>query len=114
MREEYTKSIAKIEDELIALKTASSYTSVKNASYGSMWQVSTGLYRITYDNNNNYICTQGYLGGIGNEWGPPSFRTQSGNTQIMEVVTTTTSGAVQTVPLTLVSNWPIVFVQKIV
>lgn len=113
MGEDYIKLITAIENELLALKTASSYTSVKNASYGASWQVSTGLYRITYDSNNNDICTQGYLGSAGNEWGPPDFRTPSNNTQIMEVVTTTTEGVIQTAPLTLVSNWPVISITRI-
>lgn len=113
MRDEYTGALQKIKDELLALKTASSYTSVKNASYGETWQVSTGLYRVIYDNSNNHICAQGYIGSKDNKWGPPSLRTQSGNTQVIEVVTTTTDGSIQTVPLTIISNWPIISVQKI-
>lgn len=109
----FSEEILYIENELLRLKTASNYTSVKSASYGEQWQVSTGLYEITYENGGNEICANAYLGSTGDKWGRPHLRTPSDSKQIAEVITTDTSGVVNTVNMTIVSNCPIISVKKI-
>lgn len=111
MNNEFDKELKYIEEELLKLKTASEYTSIKNASVFSNLRVTTGLYRITYKASDNPIIATVYKGIPGN-FGNYYLRTPSGNTQIVEVVTTYWSNADQRYytdenTLTIISNTPV-------
>lgn len=111
MNNEFDKELKYIEEELLKLKTASEYTSIKNASVFSNLRVTTGLYRITYKASDNPIIAMVYKGIVGNH-GRYYLRTPSGNTQIVEVVTTYWSNADQRYytdenTLTIISNTPV-------
>lgn len=117
MKNEFDKEIKYIEDELLDLKTASEYTSIKNASVFSNLRVTTGLYRITYKQSDNPIIAMVYK-GIPANYGVYYLRTPSGNTQIVEVVTTYWSNPDQTYytdenTLTIISNTPVLGIERI-
>lgn len=117
MKNEFDKEIKYIEDELLDLKTASEYTSIKNASVFSNLRVTTGLYRITYKQSDNPIIAMVYK-GIPANYGVYYLRTPSGNTQIVEVVTTYWSNPDQTYytdenTLTIISNTPVLNIERI-
>lgn len=117
MNNEFDKELKYIEEELLKLKTASEYTSIKNASVFSNLRVTTGLYRITYKASDNPIIATVYKGILGN-YGRYYLRTPSGNTQIVEVVTTYWSNADQRYytdenTLTIISNTPVESIVRI-
>lgn len=117
MNNEFDKELKYIEEELLKLKTASEYTSIKNASVFSNLRVTTGLYRITYKASDNPIIAMVYKGILGN-YGRYYLRTPSGNTQIVEVVTTYWSDADQRYytdenTLTIISNTPVESIVRI-
>lgn len=117
MNNEFDKELKYIEEELLKLKTASEYTSIKNASVFSNLRVTTGLYRITYKASDNPIIATAYKGIVGN-YGYYYLRTPSGNTQIVEVVTTHWSNADQRYytdenTLTIISNTPVESIVRI-
>lgn len=117
MNNEFDKELKYIEEELLKLKTASEYTSIKNASIFSNLRVTTGLYRITYKASDNPIIATAYKGIVGN-YGYYYLRTPSGNTQIVEVVTTYWSNADQRYytdenTLTIISNTPVESIVRI-
>ena len=117
MNNEFDKELKYIEEELLKLKTASEYTSIKKASVFSNLRVTTGLYRITYKASDNPIIAMVYKGIVGN-YGRYYLRTPSGNTQIVEVVTTYWSNADQRYytdenTLTIISNTPVESIVRI-
>ncbi|MBP5470023.1 MAG: hypothetical protein J6Z11_12355 [Candidatus Riflebacteria bacterium] len=112
MKNEFDKELKNIEDELLNLKTASEYTSIKSTNYNNSWQVSTGLYQITYDNYGD-IATIAFLGDVETEFSPPDLRTPNGNKQIIEVVTTDPDGTIYTTNLTLISSQPVLSVVRL-
>lgn len=117
MNNEFDKELKYIEEELLKLKTASEYTSVKNASVFSNLRVTTGLYRVTYIDTGNPIISMVYK-GIQANYGYYYPRTPSGNTQVIEVVTTYWSNADQTYytdenTLTIISNAPVANIVRI-
>lgn len=117
MNNEFDKELKYIEEELLKIKTASEYTSIKNASIFSNLRVTTGLYRITYKSTTNAIIAMVYKGMPGN-YGRYYLRTPSGNTQIVEVVTTYWSNADQRYytdenTLTIISNTPVESIVRI-
>lgn len=117
MNNEFDKELKYIEEELLKLKTASEYTSIKNASVFSNLRVTTGLYRITYKASDNPIIATAYKGIIDNR-GYYYLRTPTGNTQIVEVVTTYWSNADQRYytdenTLTIISNTPVESIVRI-
>lgn len=117
MNNEFDKELKYIEEELLKIKTASEYTSIKNASVFSNLRVTTGLYRITYKASDNPIIAMVYKGIPGN-YGRYYLRTPSGNTQIVEVVTTYWSNADQRYytdenTLTIISNTPVESIEKL-
>lgn len=113
MQNNWDNKIKYIEDELLRLKTSNEYVSTRNAHYSTTTNVSTGLYKITYNNVQSDIVSMGFLGNIGkNEATPPHFRTPSGNTQILEV-STTSMGTTYSYPLTIISNYSVASIVRI-
>lgn len=55
MQNEFEQRIKKIEDELLALKTGSKYASAKPMNHRSVDVTESGVYRITYKDNEENI-----------------------------------------------------------
>ena len=104
----FEEEIRAIEQEILDLKTASEYVSIKNATITTATSVTTGLYQVNYASGDEPILAMAYK-GVSDKEGNYSLRTPSGNTQIIEVVTTYWSNADQryytdTNSIVLVSN----------
>lgn len=85
MQNEFDQRIKNLEQELLDLKTASQYSSVKSASFTSSFLVYTGLYQINYEDGKENIMSNVYCGTSQGEWGIAYPRTPVGSTQIVEV-----------------------------
>lgn len=94
MKNDFDIELKNIEEELLNLKTASKYVSIKNA-YSASIPVTTGLYRITYAASDEPIISTTYKGIAANH-GYYYLRTPGTNTQIVEVLTTYWSNEDQT------------------
>lgn len=55
MQNEFEQRIKKIEEELLALKTGSKYTSAKPMNYQSVDVTESGVYRVAYKDNGENI-----------------------------------------------------------
>lgn len=116
MKNDFDDRIKNIERELLALKTASEYSSVRTANITSSGQISTGLYQITYQNTGESIISMMYQG-------TPDYcnlyaRTPVGNKQIVEVKTVRWNNSTQsyeyfTNRLIVVSNVPVTSITRI-
>jgi hypothetical protein len=104
---EFDQTIKKIESELLAIKTASQYTSVRSANFTSSISVQQGLYRVTYQNTGEPIFSFCYIGTNVEEYGSPYPRTPQGNTQVIEVKNDSSA------PLVIVSNVPVISITRI-
>ena len=108
--------IKRIEEQLLALKTASEYSSVRTTQFTAVNNVYTGMYMVTYQQGNDEILSTVYCGAAGGIYGFAYARTPSGNTQIVEVSTdeSTEQGWVtHTAPLIVVSNVPVISITRI-
>lgn len=94
MKNDFDTEVKNIEKEILNLKTASEYVSIKNA-YSVSVAVTTGLYRITYAASDEPIISMAYKGIVANR-GYYYLRTPGTNTQIAEVLTTYWSNQDQT------------------
>lgn len=116
MENELTKRLKNIEQELIDLKTASLYTSTRNAFSASSGSAYTGLYKITYSNpNNERILSQVYFNRQQSN-GEIFARTISGNTQVVELNTTYAAGnapVTYTTTFYVVSNVPVTSIVRL-
>ena len=118
MKNELVSEIKKIEQELIDLKTASKYTSIRSAFHSSSTLVYTGIYRIKYNNNDNPVFSIIYCNFIGSNYGLAYPRTPNGNEQIVEIDSTYFDGdldeyVTQHVPLSIASNVPVTSIERI-
>lgn len=118
MKNEFESEIKKIEQELIDLKTASKYTSIRSAFHSTSTLVYTGMYRIRYNNNNNPIFSIIYCNFIGSNYGLAYPRTPNGNEQIVEIDSTYFDGdseqyVTQHLPLSIASNFPVISIERI-
>lgn len=118
MKNEFDQRIKDNEQEILDLKTASEYTSVKLANFTSSTLVRTGVYQITYGAPNEEIISSVFCGTSGSNWGISYPRTPSGNTQIVEVNSDryddVTEGYVTyDVPLSIASNRPVTSVVRL-
>ena len=116
--ERFDNRIKALENELLALKTASIYTSVRSASFTASNLVYTGLYRITYGPPAEEIFSIVLCGTSNRQWGVGYPRTAGTNTQIVEVASDRYNSSTQTtttlqVPLVVVSNRPVVSIERI-
>lgn len=80
--------LKRIELELLALKTASKYTSVRSVRTAYSGRVSTGIYRIDYQTNGESIISLFYTDKNSDITGGVYPRTPQGSSQIVEVMTT--------------------------
>lgn len=103
---DFEEEIKQIKSEILALKTASAYTTIRSADFTSTILVSQGLYRVTYASEPVYsFC---YIGTDVEDSGLPFPRTPEGNTQVIEIRYDEDSA-----PLTIVSNVPILSITRI-
>lgn len=110
--------IKSMEEELLALKTSSKYTSVRSASYTVSGMVYTGVYRVTYGGEDQEIFAILLCSATEGEWGLCCPRTPERNTQIVEIDSNvwdpySQSVRVLQVPLVIVSNRPVVSIERI-
>lgn len=108
MNNDFDRMIKNIEDELLALKTSSEYSSIRSANYSYSSTVRTGYYKITYQNTLEPIFSLVFVGNSSNTWGLAYSRTPENSTQVVEVNTDyiDSQGNVQTasVPIAVLSN----------
>lgn len=105
MNNEFDVKAKKLEQEILDIKTASEYSLVKSANITSNFMVSTGLYEITYQNNE--IIALAFCTGSIDERGSVYLRTPNKNVQILEVNTNYISGGsvvTGSALLTIISN----------
>lgn len=112
MRDEFSQRIKKIEEELLALKTASKYTSAKPMNYTSVEVNESGIYRLEYQDEDENI-----LSIVLNAWPIQVFeevraRTVGGKFQDVEVYIDPDLVA-EVVELTVLSTSPVVGFSKV-
>lgn len=110
MANEFVSEIKDIELELLALKTASEYTSVKSVETTPSQDVYTGLYRIDYATNGNEIVAMIYTANDNYTRVHP--RTPGASSQIVEIESTRWNNSTQsyetfTNKMIIVSNVPV-------
>lgn len=118
MKNDFDKEVKDIEQELIDLKTASKYTSVRSALYTADALVYTGVYRIRYENADNPIFSIVYCNYMDSHWGIAYPRTPNGNEQIVEIDTTFFDAdlneyVTKQAPLSIASNIPVAGIERI-
>jgi hypothetical protein len=116
MNNEFDNRFKKIEQEIIDLKTSSKYTSVRSAKYSYGTLVYTGVYRITFDVGSEQLFSISYGTVTGEGVALVEERTPNGNQQIIDVVTTYYNGSsyvTRQIPLSVVSNVPVVSIERI-
>lgn len=111
---EFEERIKKIELELTALKTAAGFSSTRSSS-STVASVSTGVYRVEFEESDEAIMAQYYLlTDVHGLTAKP--RTASNGAQVVEVNTTYwgDDGYITTVcSLEIIANRPVVGVVKI-
>lgn len=110
----FDEEIKNIEAEILALKTAKEYSSVRSA-YSASVNVQTGLYEIIYQDTGEDIFSFVYGSYVDDNWGTVWARTPVGNTQIIEINTdkTTYPSPTQQATMTIVSSVPVVSITRI-
>lgn len=116
MNNDFSKRLKEIEAELLRLKTASEYSSIRSVSLTHPVSVTTGLYRVTYEQTNEPIIAMFYKND--DNYCLISGRTPNGNSQVLEVLATYWDNASQTYitdtsSLIVVSNVPVVDITRI-
>lgn len=113
----FETKIKYIQEEILRLKTAKKYISVRSANYASSITVYTGLYRLTYEASDEPIVAIGYLGIAGTgRWLYPYMRTPINNTQIVEIDTTYFDGSsyiTDRYQLRVISNHKITNIERV-
>lgn len=107
MKNDFGQMIKNIENEILNLKTASEYASIRSAEYTASISVSTGLYRITYNNDGEPIFSFCYIGTDISAFGIPYARTPENNSQIIEVLESNPT------TLVVISNVPVISITRI-
>jgi hypothetical protein len=117
MTQDFESEMKQIEQELIDLKTAAEYTSVRSANFTSGFLAEIGLYKITYTGSQDilsfvYCADSSGLWGSGNVYA----RTPIGNEQYVEVGYSEfviSGSTTETVPMVVISNAPIASIERI-
>lgn len=114
MKNDFDTMIKEMEAEVLNLKTASEYASVKS-SYSLSTSVRTGLYRITYRATSEPVYAFAFGSRVNDNYGVAYLRTPSGNTQVVEINTDeiTYPSPTHTATLTIIANKPILSVTRI-
>lgn len=115
MQNEFDQRLKNMEQELLDIKTASIYSSVKSAETSAGSQVKTGLYQITYEGGDTNIMSLMFV-GYGNVYP----RTPQGDTQIIEIATSgppvdqsTGESTVYSTRLSVISNRKVLSIARI-
>ena len=114
MKNDFDTMVNNIEKELLDLKTASEYSSVKSA-YSTQISVTTGLYRITYQNTSEEVYSLVSGNPVNDNYGVAFARTPSSNTQVVEINTDemTYPSPTRTSRMTVIANKPIISITRI-
>lgn len=121
MDDDFSWRIKKIEQELLALKTSSLFTSIRNSVSTVFRGAQTGLYRVVYNNRRGEsIISSVYSSKYKNTLGGIYARTPQGLSQIIEVDTTyipagsgSASPVTYTIDFVVVSNVPVVSITRL-
>lgn len=107
------QALKRIEQELTDLKTASEYTSVRSANFRSGFNVTVGLYKLTFESSYD-ILSMVYCANSSGVWGSGTIyaRTPIGNTQYVEVGFSDYAQS-STVPMVVISNSRVISLDKI-
>lgn len=117
MNNEFVNRLKKIEQELLDLKTANLYSSVRSASTVSTDYLTTGLYKVTYEDKGEPIISIFSQAIVGPRcW--VYARTPETTSQVLEVNTTYWDNATQqyitdSCPITIISNVPVISINRI-
>jgi hypothetical protein len=117
MENEFVNRLKKIENELLALKTASEYSSMRTAYTAPIVRVTTGLYRVNYATDGQAILSQFYRQSDDTPCGIYE-RTPSTSSQVLEINTTVWDNTQQQYityenGVRIVSNVPVVSITRI-
>lgn len=108
---DFADRIKKMEDELLALKTASPFTSIRNVNITHAETVYTGVYLVEYETNGEEILSSFYSDMYKRSVGSIDPRTPGATSQYVDVFTTSydTSGNPSTrmVSFSVISNVPV-------
>jgi len=120
MNRELELRLKQIEQEILDLKTASEYSSVRSSSIVDSELLSTGNYRVTFDNHGNEVFAAYFTRGAqGVRHGGADAYPPQGSTQIVQVDASYASSdsppvrVDYNVILTIVSNYPVVSIERI-
>lgn len=118
MNNEFSDRIKKIEAEILQLKTASLYTSIRNTITSFSGTVKTGVYKIEYDNKGESIISDAYTNKYKQATGGVSLRTPQGSSQLVDVNTTYAkpdgSGSITyEISFVVVSNVPVISITRL-
>lgn len=117
MIDQLTKRLKNIEEEILHLKKAKEYTSVKS-SYSQQITATTGIYKVVYLNRGQQVLSEFFAGLVQNDYVVIGARPVNGNEQIVEVQTSYWSNEEQrvittTISLIAVANYPIASITRI-
>lgn len=117
MNNEFVNRLKNIENELLNLKTASKYSSVRSANTTSTGYLTTGLYTIVYEPKGEPIISFFYQ-AVSGPYCWVYARTPDSNSQILEINTTYWDNQQQqyitdSCPINIVSNVPILSIERI-
>lgn len=115
MLNEFDRELKWVEKELLDLKTAKPYTSVRNTVSTVISNAYTGLYRITYAHSEEPIISQAYFASSGYSYLALPFylRTPNTNTQTIEVNTTDENNVTSNINIQIISNRQITNIERI-
>ena len=121
MRDDFDKKIKNLEREILDLKTACEYTSVRSSSITNSQVLNTGNYQVTFDNDGDEIMSMFFVNDpTGQHFGSVFALPPQGSTQTLLIDATDYqySGATVVpvnfnVRLTAISNYPITNIVKI-
>lgn len=123
MANQLADRIKATEDEILALKTASQYSSVRSAYVNSSAVLRTGIYRITFGGQSEPILSNYYIQTSGSEFDRVFFirvfaRTPGTDEQIIEINTTVSPDGGQSsitydANISILSNRPVISIERI-
>jgi hypothetical protein len=120
MKNDFDTRLKAIERELIGLKTAQRFSSVRTTSISHSNLLTTGNYRVTFDNAGGDILSNFFVNDpSGERNGAVYALPPSGNSQIVQINATTTdppdiyTPIYFSVQLTVISNYPVVSITRI-
>ena len=117
MNNDFANRLKQIELELLALKTSSLYTSIRNVVTAHASNVYTGVYRIDYETNGESIISEVYSDKNKQVTGSISLRTPANGSQYVDVDTTYwTQGNESTtynVSFVVISNVPVTQIVRV-